>query len=162
MAMFRVRLGGKYHDDDSYFDVANYILDLYKTPNHFVGGISDDPFAVAYQMQSLAQYFNKDEGVRIRHMIVAFSKEDRVYPSLAFEIAKKISEYYQSKYQIIYAVHEDHEAPHIHILMSMVNYNNGQKYDGSTKDYNNFLNHIMSVLFPHKVDLRVDNSEYDD
>ena len=109
-------------------------------------------------MQSLAQFFNNDQGVRIRHMILAFNKEDKVYDYQAVDIAKAICRYYQNNYQLIYAVHRDHESPHIHIMMSMVNYNTGLKYDGSTRDYNGFINHIGTVLYyPYHVKFMVNN-----
>lgn len=161
MAVFKVRLSEgelRYHDEEAYFDVANYIFDPFKTAGKYIGGISDDPTAVAYQMQSLAQFFNNDQGVRIRHMILSFDQQDNIRPYEAFEIAKSICRYYQNNYQLIYAVHEDHDAPHIHIMMSMVNYNTGLKYDGSTKDYNSFINHIGTVLYyPYRVKFMVNN-----
>ena len=112
----------------------------------------------AYEMNRMAEAFDKESGIRIRHMVLSFSqKEERRLGRTRYDVAvmlNRIAQYaisfYAGQYQIIYAVHEDTGHPHIHMVMSVVNCKTGRKYDGRKQDYyayQNFLDRFFKENF---------------
>lgn len=145
---------GKYHDEDAVETVVNYCLCPDKTPHHFIGGYGVNLKQAGYEMNRLAEAFDKDHGVRLRHMVLSFSQTEQRQLSLERdgvnsclnEIAQYAIAYYGHEYQILYAVHEDTRHSHIHMVMNTVNYKTGKKYAGRKEDYYNFQNYLKSFL----------------
>ena len=149
---------GKYHDDAAVESVISYVLNPAKTRNNFVGGRGVNVNHAAYEMNRMAEAFDKESGIRIRHMVLSFSKqEERRLGKNRYDVAvmlNRIAQYaisfYAGQYQIIYAVHEDTAHPHIHMVMSVVNCKTGRKYDGRKQDYyayQNFLDRFFKENF---------------
>lgn len=143
---------GKYHDNNSYYDVINYIISEEKTPHQFIGGYGVNLNQAAYEMDYLAKVYGKESGIRLRHFILSFSPEEVKYGGIKkFEALYKIGQYaalfYSDEYQIVFAVHEDKDHPHIHFVMNTTNYRTGAKYQGDKKDYYAFQNYIDDFLW---------------
>jgi len=142
----------KYHDKSALDDVIGYCLNPLKTPHHFIGGMGVSVNQAAYEMKMLAQAFGKTEGIQLRQFILAFSKDevaqfqDHIYETL-YEIAWCTAEYYGYSYQIIFAVHENPDHPHIHFVMSPVNFMTGKKYRGDKADYYSFQKYLSDFLY---------------
>lgn len=142
----------KYHDDVALDTVIDYCLNPDKTPHGFVGAYGVNQHQAAFEMELLAEAFGKNRGLRLRHFILSFSPQEaqvlgeHVYETLD-EVARVVAGYYASDYQIIYAVHENTENPHIHFVMNTVSYINGKKYGGKKRDYYQFLNYVHTYLY---------------
>lgn len=144
----------KYHDEEAVETVVNYCLRPDKTPNHFVGGYGVSLKHAAYEMNRLAEAYDKDRGVRVRHMVLSFSREEQrklgrnryTVNSILNEIAQYAVAYYGHEYQIIYGVHEDSAHSHIHMVMNTVNFRTGKKYAGRKEDYYHYQNYLRSFL----------------
>lgn len=146
---------GKYHDDASFQTVITYILNPEKTPSNYVGGIAVDVSHAVQQMEILSNCFGKNDGVHLRHMILAFeprelSRSRKRSIELTYQLAYPIALYYGQHYQIVYAVHENTEKVHIHFVMNTTSYLTGLKYNGSREDYYRFIRHINSILAPYR------------
>ena len=145
---------GKYHDDQAIETVVSYVLNYEKTRNFFIGGYGVNVNYAAYEMKRLEAAYDKGYGPRLRHMVLSVNHEEEkylgknryeVYRQLDF-IAQCAIAYYGEEYQIIYAVHENTEYAHVHMVMSTVNYRTGLKYPGKKKDYYDFRNYLNWLL----------------
>ncbi len=141
----------KYSDENAVDDVISYVLRPDKTPHHWMNGYGVYLPQAAHEMNEIARIFGKQSGVHLRHFILSFSKsETKIFRKHTYEmlyhIAQYTAAYYGHEYQIIFAVHEDTEHPHIHFVMNTVNYNTGKKYRGDKEDYYNFLAYLGNFL----------------
>ena len=154
MATFKViGLGqdGAYMDDQARRDVINYVLRCDKTPHHCVGGAAVNVYNAPQEMTLLARSFHKDTGKRLRHSVISFDNHKEITLEAVNQIAQKAIAYYGSAYQIIYAVHEDADHLHIHLVMNSVSYLDGMKYCGDRNDYYGFINYMKDVLRPYGI-----------
>lgn len=142
----------KYHDGSALDTVIAYCLQDCKVPSKLVGSYGVNINQAAFEMHRLAQAFGKDNGLRLRHMILSFSDQELKAmrsraPEYVYRIADYAARYYGGEYQIIYAVHEDTGRLHAHLVMNTVNYKTGLKYRGDKKDYYVFQNYLGSFLW---------------
>lgn len=160
MAIFKVKYkvnsqfynytDGKYKDDEAISDVIGYVMSPAKTPSGYVGGINIEHLPqAAEEMTAVARYFGKESGVRLRHTILSFQPEEGVSAHQAYFLAYQIAAYYGNEYQVVFAVHEDSGAPHVHFIMSVVSFATGLKYRGRRDDYYRFQAHIRKVLWDY-------------
>ena len=49
----------KYHDEDTYTDVMQYVCSSYKVPNGLIGGFGVDPYQAIEQFTRTAQIYGK-------------------------------------------------------------------------------------------------------
>jgi len=152
MATFKVvgiGQNGKYMDDTSRSDVIAYCFQPHKIPHSLIGGMGVNPLYAAEEMVTLANSYNKDSGLRLRHWVISFSPKEKVSLQMANAIGRQAIRFYGQTYQIIYAVHEDKNHPHIHVVMNSVSFLDGRKYHGEKKDYYRYLAYLKEVLFAY-------------
>ena len=160
MAIYKViNREGKFHDGKSYRDAINYVTSPDKTqPDGIIGGAVPPKIAVE-AMEGVARAYRKEKGVHLRHSVLSFSQDEGVSVSDAKKIAKEVIKHYEDDYQIIAAVHEDCDHPHIHFVMNAVSYRNGSKYHGEKKDYYDFLKHMKNVVRPYGTYVKLEKDE---
>lgn len=135
---------GKYFDENSYHDVANYIFDPCSAV--YIGGAGiTSAEAAAEEMQQTAIKFGKDKGKRLRHSMLSFDDKENVSPEQANEYAQKIIQFYAPEYQIAYSVHDSTDNVHIHFVMNHISHVDGHRYQGKKKDYYDFKRHMGKV-----------------
>lgn len=144
-------IDGKYHDDNSLYDVIAYCCRSEKIKSGFIGGYGITLHDVAAQMDRLAQAYGKADGVRLRHTVLSFQEGEKVSPPQAYQIAYQVAYYYGQEYQIFYAVHEDKPTTHIHFVMNTVSYCDGHKYEGKREDYYRFRQFVANILRPYGI-----------
>ena len=105
-------------------------------------------------MTLLARAFHKDTGLRLRHSVISFENNRGITLKAADQIAQQAIAHFGSAYQIIYAVHEDADHLHIHLVMNSVSYLDGMKYHGSKKDYYSFIGYMKAALSPYGISFR--------
>lgn len=146
----RSRVGDqKYHDENATEDVLNYIMREDKVQNGCAGGFAVNPASAADQFEMIAEVYGKNYGVRLRHMILSFSPNEKIDVYDAKNIAYQVASYYGNDYQIVWACHTDARCLNVHMVMNTVSYQTGMKYDGSKADYYGFEKHINTVLQPY-------------
>lgn len=144
----------KYQDDLALDDVISYCMVPSKTPTCVIGGFGVNLNQAAYEMKRLSEAYGKFRGLRLRHMILSFSKQEierfrsHVYDSLS-RIAYYAASYYGGQYQIIYSLHEDSANLHIHFVMNVVSFLTGKKYSGTKEDYYRFQDYLGSFLWEY-------------
>lgn len=136
----------KYHDEESVRDVINYIFQSSKTRLDCVGGIAVNPVMAEIQFNAIAEFYGKNYGVRLRHMVLSFSPEENISLENLKRIAYQAASYFGGEYQIVYAIHLDSTHPHVHFVQNTVSYRTGNKYAGSKKDYSSFIHYLRTLL----------------
>ena len=63
---------GRYHDTNDRERVAQYILNPQKTPHRLIAGFHIDPNDAVGSMNAVAEKWGKQNGVQLRHFILAF------------------------------------------------------------------------------------------
>lgn len=146
----------KYHDHMAYEDLVSYCTVSRKCPYHCISGRAVNPKNAALAMQSVARVYEKDQGVRLRHIILSFSpaeldKTCDADVDSANKIAWEIMGYYSRNYQILACVHTNKKHLHIHFIMNMVSYLDGKKYPGDKRDFYRFQSYVKAVLIPYGI-----------
>ncbi|MBR1742740.1 MAG: relaxase/mobilization nuclease domain-containing protein, partial [Lachnospiraceae bacterium] len=126
-----------------------YIVNEEKTKkNAWVGGVNCLPLAeAAYeQMMQTKQYFGKELGRQGYHIIISFEKGE-CRPDMAFQIgAEFVERYLGEDYECVYAVHDDKEHCHIHIIFNSINLTDGKKYHYNKGDWKHIMQPITNDL----------------
>ena len=138
----------KFFDENSYRSAVGYILDPKKA--EYAGGCNVSSLKYAAQeMEEVAMEFGKEDGKKIRHMVLSFDRKEGVTPEQANQYARQIIQYYEPEHQVIYAVHTNTDDLHVHFMMNHISCEDGHRYQGKESDYYGFMNHIRQVThFP--------------
>lgn len=126
-----------------------YITNPEKTQNNtLVGSVNCLPDAIsAYeQMADTKKYFGKELGRQGYHIIISFEKGE-ASPETAFAIGEKfVQEFLQENYEAVYAVHDDKEHCHVHIVYNNVHMETGSKFQYKKGDWKNIMQPIINRL----------------
>lgn len=126
-----------------------YITNPEKTQNNtLVGSVNCLPDAVSAYMQMIdtKKYFGKELGRQGYHIIISFEKGE-ASPETAFVIGEKfVQEFLQEGYEAVYAVHDDKEHCHVHIVYNNVHMETGYKFQYKKGDWKNIMQPITNRL----------------
>lgn len=149
---------GKYQDDNALHDVLSYCGRYGKAS--CVDGIGVYPPNAVYEMERLARAYGQTQGVRLRHWVLSFPKEElkrisrKSLPAMLHHFGWYAANYYGGQYQIVFAIHTDSGNPHIHFVMNTVNYRTGKKYPGDKADYYRYQQYLGDFFSCHRMILR--------
>lgn len=124
-----------------------YIIDAEKTQGgRYVTGINCQPQEAFQQMKMTKLKYGKTDKRQGYHLIISF-EEKKLEPGLAFEIVGKfVEEFLGSGYEAIYAVHDNTDYTHGHIIFNSVNYLNGRKFRYERGDWVKIIQPITNRL----------------
>lgn len=124
-----------------------YITVLEKTQNgKLVSAINCQVGMAFEQMKSTKQKFNKMDKRQGYHIILSF-KEGEASPDTIFELAGRfVNEYLGGKYEAVYAVHDNTDHPHAHIVFNSVSLVDGRKYRYKKGDWKHIIQPITNRL----------------
>lgn len=145
----------KYHDSSAYQNVLSYCLNLEKTPSGLIGGRNIDTDHAAEEMETISKAFGKTDKTKVRHFILSFSPREHMNPAEVAKIADQVAGFYSDRYQIVFAVHEDTDHPHIHFVINHVNFRDGRHYHGTKQDFYGLQSCIKKILKPYGLKLAV-------
>ncbi len=125
----------------------DYIIDAEKTQGgRYVTGINCQPHEAFQQMKMTKLKYGKTDKRQGYHLIISF-EEKKLEPGLAFEIVGKfVEEFLGSGYEAIYAVHDNTDYTHGHIIFNSVNYLNGRKFRYERGDWAKIIQPITNRL----------------
>lgn len=153
MALLKVvNRKGKYHDPNSRETIARYITNPNKTFSGFIGvsqGVN--PQDIAGSMNQVAQQFNKTRGVQLRHIIISFLPDEVLSPEDVYRIGCDLAGYTSQEYQTVFAVHENTDRLHIHLMFNSISFVDGHRYYGKKYEYYSFINHVKQVLHQYGI-----------
>lgn len=135
---------GTHQNDNARSLLYDYIMQPNKIPHQLVGRESVGANVVE-EMNQTAQQFNKDSRIRVRHFMVSYTPFDTTDPTVVDAIAREVAAYLGQRYQVAYAVHEDTENLHFHIMFNAVSYVDGYKYHGDKAEHFQLLDAINAA-----------------
>ena len=142
---------GKYFDEDAKQNVIEYIMKKGKTPHGYVGGVGVDGNDIVGSMKEVSEQFGKSNGVQLRHFIISFEQGEINNLNTADEIAREAALFLGREYQTVYAVHEDSDHPHAHIVCNSVSYVDGHRYYGTRKEFKQFMGKLQGIMHKHGI-----------
>jgi hypothetical protein len=124
-----------------------YILVPEKTGEGlYVSAVNCQVSGAYEQMKATKVQFGKTEGRQGYHIIISFEEGEVDAPG-AFEIIRKfVDEYLRDEYQAVYAVHDNTDHIHGHIVFNSVNFVTGKKYRYKKGDWAKYMQPITNRL----------------
>jgi len=124
-----------------------YILKPEKTQDgRLVRAINCQVDTAFEQMKETKRLFGKIDKRQGYHLILSF-KEDEVDPDTAMEITQKfVQEYLGKEYEAVYAVHDNTDHVHSHIIFNSVGFVTGRKYRYEKGDWARDIQPITNRL----------------
>lgn len=125
----------------------DYIVEEHKTGNgRWVSSLNCQPENVYEQMKETKVQFGKTDQRQGYHMIISFV-EGEVDAETAFEVIGKFAkEYLGQDYEALYAVHDNTEHIHGHIIFNSVSFRTGKKYRYEKGDWAKKIQPITNQL----------------
>lgn len=101
----------------------------------------------AYQeMLSTKKHYGKTDGRQGYHFVISFAPDDNVTKEKLWKIVQGfVSEYLQG-YEAVYAIHDDADHLHAHIIFNSVNYKTGYKYHYKNGDWERNIQPLVDRL----------------
>lgn len=131
----------KYTSFKAMENLIHYIMAAKKTPNRIIGAIAVYPLeeaAIVRHFKQTQVLHRNQKKNRALHIVLSFSPEESQW--LTFKdygkIGYSVANYYgKANHQVVFALHEDTDNPHIHFVINTVNNLTGRKYHQQHKDY---------------------------
>lgn len=125
----------------------DYILEPEKTgQGHWIGGINCQPYKAYEQMKQTKKQFSKMDKRQGYHLILSFV-EGEVNQETAFKIVEKfVEEYLGGSYEAVYAIHDNTDHIHGHIIFNSVNFIDGRKFRYEKGDWARFIQPLTNRL----------------
>lgn len=123
-----------------------YITDEKKTENEKWVGSQNCHVASAYkEMIETKQYYGKTHGRQGYHFVISF-KPGEGSEETAYEIGRNFAKEYLKDYEVIYAVHNDKNHIHTHIIFNSVSFLTGLKYHYNDGDWERDIQPVVDRL----------------
>ncbi len=108
-----------------------------------VGGINCLPDTAFEQMEETKNIFHKTGKRQGYHVIISFSPEEKVTSEQAMYVLEHFAkDVLGDDYEAVYAVHNDREHMHGHLIWNSVSMTTGKKYNSPK---NNWKNHLQPI-----------------
>ena len=138
MAISRIlHINSHEHSSSSHLQVAiNYILKDEKTMNGLLTGSVNCIKENAYEnMKATKRLFGKTDKRQGYHLIISFEENECDENTAMKVIQEFVNEYLESDYEAVYAVHNNTNHMHGHIIWNSVRFTDGYKYHYKKGDW---------------------------
>lgn len=124
-----------------------YIMDPDKTENgRYVSGSNCIAENALQQMLDTKRHFGKLDKRQGYHFIISFEEED-VSEDTAFAVVGEfVNEYLGDEFEAVYAIHNDTDHVHGHIIFNSVRCSNGYKYDYRNGEWDQNIQPLVNRL----------------
>lgn len=124
-----------------------YIMDPEKTGGgRYISGSGCIPENALAQMLETKRHFGKKDKRQAYHFIISFEKGE-VTEETAFQVLGKfVEEYLGADYEAVYAVHNDTDHIHGHIIFNSVRCTDGRKYDYPKGEWEHRIQPLVNRL----------------
>ena len=125
----------------------NYIINTDKTQEgRLIGGVNCQPDMAFEQMKDTKRKFGKVDQRQGYHIVLSF-KEGEITPDTAYELTEKfMQQYLRNQYEVVFAVHDNTDHIHSHIVFNSVSCINGRKYHYKKGDWEKEIQPITNKL----------------
>lgn len=131
-------------------NAISYITKDFKSENGlYVSGYNCLPETALNQMLNTKRRYNKMGGRQGYHIIISFEEAaDTVDKDIAMEIIGKfVKEYLGKEFEAVYALHDDTDHIHGHIVFNSVRcVEQGLKYDYRNGDWDNIIQPLVNKI----------------
>lgn len=137
-------------------EMNNLISYIVSEDRHIIKGLTGgrmittgSPEMVCEQMMEVKQYFKKECGRYMRHILVSFSNYELQYLGVdeVYKIAMQICSFFRW-YQTIFAIHQETGQIHIHIGVNTVSFLDGGKLRFVLWELKEYVNQIVGSYVP--------------
>ena len=112
----------------------------------YVSGVGCQPAFAYEQMRETKELFSKTDKRQAYHIIISF-EEGEITAERAFEfLGRFVKEYLQDEYEAVYAVHDNTEHVHGHIIFNSVSRITGLKYRYKKGDWARYMQPVTNRL----------------
>ena len=124
-----------------------YIMDPDKTEDgRYIGGSNCFPENALEQMLETKRYFGKLDKRQGYHFIISFEEEE-ITEDTAFDLVGEfVKEYLGKDYEAVYAIHNDTDHIHGHIIFNSVRCTDGYKYDYPKGEWEHRIQPLVNDL----------------
>jgi hypothetical protein len=124
-----------------------YIMDADKTMDgQYVSAGNCTPENALQQMLDTKRHFGKMDKRQGYHFIISFEEEE-LTEDIAFEIVGQfVKEFLGDDFEAVYAIHNDTDHIHGHIIFNSVRCTTGYKYDYRTGDWDKIIQPLVNRL----------------
>jgi len=128
-------------------NALKYITDPEKTQDgRYVGSVNCGAQTALAQMIDTKRHYGKLDKRQGYHIIISFEETD-VSADIAYEIMGKFAEaYLGGAFEAVYAVHDDTEHMHAHLVFNSVRCKDGYKYDYKKGDWEKYIQPLVNRL----------------
>ena len=125
----------------------DYVMNPEKTQDgRLTGGINCQPDTAFEQMKETKRKFGKTDKRQGYHLVISF-QEGEADPDLAYEFTQKfVEEFLGKSYEAVYAVHDNTEHVHSHIIFNSVSFVDGKKFRYEKGDWAGKIQPITNRL----------------
>ncbi len=125
----------------------NYILNPHKTHEGILtGAVHCDAHSAYEQMVKTKEYYGKLKQRQGYHFIISFAPGETDAKTAMEIIGKFVEEYLGERYEAVYAVHENTEVIHGHVVFNSVSFLDGYKYHYDKGDWKRDIQPIINRL----------------
>lgn len=127
-------------------NAIDYIMNENKTENlKWIGSQNCHVNTAFEDMIETKKYYGKTDGRQGYHFVISF-KPGEGNEAAAYEIGRNFSREYLKDYEVIYAVHNDKDHIHTHIIFNSVSYATGLKYHYNDGDWERDIQPLVDRL----------------
>lgn len=124
-----------------------YIMDPEKTSGgRYIGGSGCIPENALAQMLETKRHFGKKDKRQAYHFIISFEKGEVTEENTFQVLGKFVEEYLGADYEAVYAVHNDTDHIHGHIIFNSVRCTDGRKYDYPKGEWEHRIQPLVNRL----------------
>jgi hypothetical protein len=125
-----------------------YILNPEKTENGKYVGAGNCLLCSAYEnMLDTKELFHKKGGRQGYHFVISFPEDDEIDEKLCQQIIEEFAEsYLQDQYEYVYAVHNNTDHLHAHLVFNSINRYDGKKYRYEKGDWAKSIQPITNQI----------------
>ncbi|MBO5259031.1 MAG: relaxase/mobilization nuclease domain-containing protein [Agathobacter sp.] len=129
------------------YNAIHYILDEEKTKEIWIGGNAGVECQEVFEnFMETKRFWNKEEGRQGYHFVISFSPGE-VDENKCFEVAEEFcSRYLGDRYDYVFAVHNDKDHIHAHVIFNSVSRIDGLKYYYADGDWEKEIQPITDQI----------------
>lgn len=141
----------------------DYVEKREKTDERLLSGIGVSPETAKEEMQATKEIYGKTEGRTYKHFVQSFAPGEDITPQQAHDIAKEFAEKCPlfKGYEVLIATHKDKKHVHTHFIVNSVSYEDGKKFQMSSKDLQKMKDKSDEICHEHGLSICEKNKTFD-